>query len=558
MTGEAADPPSRELLRENETLRRQLAECQETMEAIRGGEVDALVVTRGGTNRVFTLEGVDRPYRLFVEEMQQGAVTLDPDGAVLYCNAWFAHLLQRHGDELPGSNFEDHVAPASRPAWRGLRGQAERGRAAGEVALQRRDGSLLPTFVAVSALRGGQEENFALVVADLTEQKQFERLVVAERELQEASRGKDHFLALLGHELRNPLAAIRNAVALQKQVRQAGGGEAVLVQAGAILERQVLQMVRLVDDLLEVSRLVNGKVALRLGDLDLAAVVRSVVTDQHPLLEARGLEVELRVPDRPMPAFGDAARIGQILANLLTNATKFTEPGGRVTIALERDAQGSAALTVRDTGQGIDPDLLDHLFEPFVQAPAALEHTRGGLGLGLALSRSLAELHGGRIRAHSPGLGQGAEFTVVLPILADGAGGEAPAEVASVGARPLRILVVEDNLDAAETLRMLLDCHGHDVRVAHSGRMGLASAEARPPEVVLCDIGLPGDLDGYGVAAALRRMPKARDAHLVAMTGFTGEEASRRALAAGFDRHLAKPADPDALLRMLAELGGRG
>ena len=420
------DSPSSPLWRENETLRRQLAEANETLEAIRSGEVDAVVVRQGSTNQVFTLDGAERPYRMFVEEMQQGAVTLGQGGTILYCNHRFAEMLHGQPAHLAGTPFETHVAPASREGWRALLQETGYGRAAGELALQRQDGSSLPTFIAASPMPSTAGASLAVVVADLTEQKHFERLKVAEQQLREllaaagqASRAKDRFLAVLGHELRNPLGPIRNSAMLLKL---AGPADPVVQGARAVIERQVGQMTRLIDDLLDVSRIASGKIILRKEELDLTRLVSEVVADQRPLLEAAGLELQW-IACGELPAFGDPVRIAQIVGNLLHNANKFTDPGGRVTVRLERGGPDDAVIAVTDTGIGIDPDSLDHLFDPLMQVEQSVGRAQGGLGLGLTLVKGLVELHGGHIHAHSAGLGQGAEFIVSLPIALDRAAG---------------------------------------------------------------------------------------------------------------------------------------
>jgi signal transduction histidine kinase/ActR/RegA family two-component response regulator len=550
------DPTS--LARDNEALRRQLAEAQATLDAIGSGEVDAVVIRQGQLNQVFTLDGAERPYRVFVDAMQQGAVTLGQGGTVLYCNQRFAHLLQIPLWDLTGSRFEEHLATSSRAAWSALLGEAVQGRAAGEVVLQRGDGSLLPAFAALSVLPSPEGQSYAVVVSDLTEQKQFERLVAAERQLQEAARAKDHFIAMLGHELRNPLAPIRHAMALLKELSPDPPGPEGLParRARGILERQVVQLTRLVDDLLDVARMANGKITLRCEELDLAAVVGAVVSDQRPLLEAHGLEVRFRLPERAMPAFADGVRVAQIVTNLLANAAKFTDAGGRVEVGLDLTADGHVAITVQDSGVGMDPTLLEHLFEPFFQARQDFDRSSGGLGLGLALAKGLVDLHGGEIRARSGGPGQGSTLTVSLPVRVPGSapGGGAPQAVAPPPPRTRRILIIEDNLDAAVVLKMLLDFLGHSVTMAHTGPEGLAQARLGHPEVILCDIGLPGGMDGYAVAAAVRKQPDLDGTCLIAMTGFSQEEDLRRAFEAGFDCHLPKPADPEALARLLVSI----
>lgn len=374
------------------------------------------------------------------------------------------------------------------------------------------------------------------------------------RERQEESRRKDEFLAVLAHELRNPLTAVKNALAVLGRVPP--GGE----QAGrarAILDRQASHLVRLVDDLLDVSRVASGKIRLQRAPVDLAETVRAAVQDVRPMYEGKGLGLELAPPAGPAWVDGDATRLSQVVTNLLFNACKFTESGGRVAVALGVD-QGRVWLRVRDDGAGLDRAMLSRLFQPFVQADATLHRTAGGLGLGLALARSIAELHGGAIRAESDGPGHGATFTVELPLLPGEAPAARPAEVVAP-VRPVRVLVIEDNEDSAAGLREFLELHGHEVSVACDGPAGLEAVRTWAPDVVFCDVGLPG-LDGYEVARRLRA--EGSRARLIALTGYARAADIERAHQAGFDDHLAKPADLERLASSLATVvawraGGR-
>jgi PAS domain S-box-containing protein len=369
------------------------------------------------------------------------------------------------------------------------------------------------------------------------------------RELRDADRRKDEFLAMLAHELRNPLAPIRNAVQVLKML---GGpqprGEAV----HDIIERQVTHLVRLVDDLLDVSRITRGQVLLRKERLDLVPLVGAAAEDRRPLLEGTGLRLAMELPDHPLWVEGDPTRLAQVVGNLLHNAHKFTDAGGLVTVRLRADGD-RGVLTVRDTGIGMEAEMLRRLFEPFSQADRSIDRSRGGLGLGLALVKGLAELHGGTVGADSDGPGHGSAFTVTLPLVPE------PESEGTAPDRPrrgksLRILIVEDNHDAAESLRLLLQMSGHEVEVAHTGAAALEAARKQRPDVVLCDIGLPGSLDGHAVARALRADPEQTAAVLIALSGYGQEEDQRQARQAGFDRHLTKPVDPLTLTRLLETL----
>jgi PAS domain S-box-containing protein len=367
-----------------------------------------------------------------------------------------------------------------------------------------------------------------------------------EASLREGSRRKDEFIALLAHELRNPLAPIGHALDILRR----HADRLHVARATDVIDRQVVQLTRLVDDLLDVSRITRGKIRIRRERLDLGAVVGALLEDHRPLFAAAGLRLEGALPDRPLWVDGDPARLTQMIDNLLQNARKFTDRGGAVTVAAEATPDGSAAVRVRDTGIGMDPASVDAMFDAFAQGDTTLAHSRGGLGLGLTLVRALAELHGGSVAGASAGPGRGSEFVVRLPVAAPPVE-EVPAPAAGPAPRR-RVLVVDDNQDAADTLAELLRLEGHEVRTAGDGRAALEEARRFLPEVAFCDIGLPGDLDGYALGRALRAEPGLEDALLVAMTGYATEDDRRRAREAGFDLHFAKPARIDAIAEALA------
>ncbi|WP_437284141.1 ATP-binding protein [Sorangium sp. So ce406] len=374
--------------------------------------------------------------------------------------------------------------------------------------------------------------------------------------LREADRRKDEFLAMLAHELRNPLAPLLNAVEL---LRIAGPATPVVERARAIMDRQIGHMTRLVDDLLDISRISRGKIALSAERLDLVELARAAALDYRPLLDARGVRFELALPAEPVWLRADATRLTQAIGNLLQNASKFTDGGGLVRLSVVPDrGRGVVSVEVADTGIGIDPAILERIFEPFTQADRSLARSRGGLGLGLALVKGVVELHGGAVRAASAGVGRGAQIAITLP-LADVAAPRAaearrPGVAAASAGRARRILIIEDNHDAADSLRMLLERRGHAVSVAHSGADGVAAARDAPPDVILCDIGLPGDMNGYGVARALRGESATRATLMVALTGYGQDDDRRLAHAAGFDAHLTKPVTQAMLERLLADI----
>lgn len=377
----------------------------------------------------------------------------------------------------------------------------------------------------------------------------------AREALQEASRQKDQFLAMLAHELRNPLAPILTATELLKLLVPEGGKEAA---ACAVIARQSQHLTRLVDDLLDMSRVTQGKIRLKLEPVDLATAIHRAVESVRPMVAARGQHLDLALPSETLQVRGDLTRLTQMAGNLLTNAAKFTPQGGHIRLALTREGP-EAVLRVIDDGVGIPADLLPHVFDLFRQGDSSLDRSQGGLGIGLTLVRRLAELHGGRVEAHSKGTGQGSEFILRLPALpaasaaADPGAPERPAAPAPGQAVPRRLLIVEDNTDAADMMASVLAHEGLDVRVTHDGAAALEVARAFRPQVVLCDIGLP-QMDGYEVARRLRGGPGAEGMTLVALTGYGQEEDRRRAREAGFAHHLIKPVAMDRLRSLVDAL----
>ena len=361
------------------------------------------------------------------------------------------------------------------------------------------------------------------------------------QELKQASRRKDEFLATLSHELRNPLAPIRTAIELlddpDRRMRD---------HARAILARQVAHMIRLVDDLLDLSRINQGSIELQKRPLELGEVLATAVETSRPHITAGGHDLDTALPAAPIMVEGDPVRLAQVVANLLNNAARYTQRGGHIRLDACEEA-GSAVVSVSDNGSGISPQALPYVFESFERAGGELRRAEGGLGIGLSLSRRLVELHGGSIQARSEGLGRGALFTVRLPLLAaQGAGASGQPPAFGPQARRRDVLVVDDNVDAAMTLGLLLQQLGHDVRLAHDGPAALEAAHRSPPEIVLLDIGLP-NIDGYGVAERLRRDRLFDHTRIVAITGYGQEEDRERSRNAGFDEHLLKPIAPDAL-----------
>ncbi|MCE3261855.1 MAG: hypothetical protein K0R43_934 [Pseudoduganella sp.] len=369
----------------------------------------------------------------------------------------------------------------------------------------------------------------------------------AERALLLADRRKDEFLATLAHELRNPLAPIRTGLDI---MRINANDQAACERARTIMERQLKQMVRLVDDLLDVSRINTGKLTIRREQIRLQDVVNDALELARPFIVAQGHRLDVQLPPAPLYLVGDATRLAQVLSNLLHNAAKYTARGGTIVLAAQAEA-GRLLLCVRDNGIGIAPALLDEIFEMFIQADTSLERTTAGLGVGLSLARKLVELHGGSIRAESAGIGQGSTFTVTLPLLAGPATEPAQRAEATAQAHLYRILLADDNEDFVNGIGGLLRSLGHQVRICHDGVQALAAAEAFAPDVAFLDIGLP-QLNGYELARALKRLPALRHTVLVAVTGWGQQKDRERAFEAGFHHHLVKPVSIDQLQEILA------
>ncbi|HVR12117.1 MAG TPA: ATP-binding protein, partial [Thermoanaerobaculia bacterium] len=399
----------------------------------------------------------------------------------------------------------------------------------------------------------------ALLRRELRRDRKLRRLErqVAERtlDLDRADHEREQLLAMLAHELRNPLSTVSIALSV---LRLRGGEretDASWRRALDAAEREVFHQAALVDDLLEASRATRGEIALYREPLDLARLVREVVDAYRDEMHDAGLVLDVQLAADPLPVLGDRLRLRQSLAHLLQNALKFSLPGGRVRVRLRRTSGDRAEISVRDSGVGISPELLPHVFEVFTQADHTLDRAKGGLGLGLAVVKGVIERHGGEVQARSEGeTGKGAELKLLLPLdvtaeLDEPAPGAGHAAGEAVAAR--RVLVVEDNIDTAETLRDLLELSGFEVELAGSGGDGVAAARRFHPDVVLCDLGLPG-MNGYEVANALRRDPATAPARLIALTGYGGDEDRRRSREAGFDIHLTKPVDPGVLRRLLS------
>ena len=393
----------------------------------------------------------------------------------------------------------------------------------------------------------GMPEQLLAVSRDVTEQRR------GEEALKEAARRKDEFLAMLSHELRNPLAPLRNAIQI---LRLQDSKEPDLLAVREMIERQVMHLVRLVDDLLDVSRVSRGKIQLRKESLELAVAVRQAEEMTRAMLNVRRHELSVTLPEEPVLVEGDIARLTQVISNLLDNAAKYTDEGGKVWLSLEKESD-KAVLRVRDTGRGLDPETMKDVFDLFYQADRNLDRADGGLGIGLSLVKSLVQMHGGTVEARSAGRGKGSEFVVRLPCLPS-TPPEKPVDSFEPPATPgrrVRILVVDDNRDSAVSMALLLQLEGHEVLTAHDGNTALEISLRERPDFVLLDIGLPG-LNGYQACQAMRA-GGLKDALIVAMTGYGQEEDRRRSQEAGFNAHQVKPVDLQAIRDLLVQWTGR-
>jgi PAS domain S-box-containing protein len=657
-------------------LQARLAEVEEALRAIRSGDVDAVVIENPAGVQVYTLEGADRPYRALIEQMQEGAITLERGGMILYCNRSFAEVIGCSMDAVVGGSFVALVAPASRSAVTVL---LETGKGRGEFLLQAAGDTEVPVYLSASIVSADGVDRLCLVVTDLRQQKRNEEIVAAGQlarsilehateavavcdaharitdvnaaaaklggagavgrrfaeafplqmahsaqrpdlapalfdartavsaaftgqvvnglevvldgsdgsarqlllgagplygpggltvgavitltevtdlrralqreqalriEAETADKAKDEFLALLGHELRNPLGVARSAVAALDVV---GSQDTEAVRLRAMMTRQVDRLARLVGDLLDVARVTAGKIVLDLAPVDVSEMAAR--TCQSAEVAARAAGHDLVCAGTPVTVYGDAVRLEQVVVNLLDNAVKYTPAGGHIRLSVERHGD-DAVLSVTDSGVGITAEVLPKIFDLFAQADTSLDRARGGLGIGLTLVRRLVTMHGGTVTAESEGRGRGSRFVVRLPVTAAGAPG-GTAAVPPAAAVPRCIVVVEDNEDAREALRLLLELEGHTVSAEPDGDRGLERILERRPDIALIDIGLPR-LDGYEVARRVRLSEGARHVFLVALTGYGQPGDVARAVAAGFDTHLLKPVDPDQLARVIA------
>jgi PAS domain S-box-containing protein len=535
------------------------------------GQVRGMVVMVHDVSEIRAAERAFRRSEHMLERSQSTAhvgsfevALADSDGVREGVVSWSDETFRLFGHE-PGSfpithaSFFEFIHPEDRERVRANSPRKiERGEACeNEFRIVRPDGSVrfMHTWTSFDAAADGRPIRMVGTCQDITERKR------NEEELREADRRKDEFLAMLSHELRNPMAPILSAIEIIEQT--APDQEAVRSAYQAVIARQVQHMKRLLDDLLDVSRVSQGKIQLRKQRVELATLLLQAVEVSRPMMMEKRQQLTMTLAQQPMPLDVDPTRVVQVFANLVNNATKFTDAGGHITIASAVE-NGEAIVKVRDDGAGMSADLIERAFDLFVQETRSFDRAQGGLGIGLTLVRTLVKMHGGSVRASSAGPGRGSEFVVRLPLAARAglpatrpalATPPAPSLIGLAPGGPLRVLVVDDNVDAAAAMKFVLEMGGHRVTVAHDGPGALAAAAAGTPELVLLDIGLPG-MDGYAVAARLRQAGHDRTA-LVAITGYGQDEDLRRSRAAGFDRHLVKPVDSASLRNLIADVSQR-
>ena len=492
-------------------------------------------------------------YRL-LEALPAGAYTCDPDGLITYYNAHALALwgrapkLNDPSDRFCGS-FKlfaaDGSAIAHDDCWMAMALRSEQEFNGHEIVIERPDGQRRTVLAHANPMRDGSGKVLGAVnvLVDITDRKR------AEDALKTVDQSKNEFLAILAHELRNPLAPIRNAVQILDREAALGPESQWAVSA---IERQVRQMARLIDDLVDVARITSNRLELRKERVDLGTVLRSAVETSGALLKAGGQEFTVVLPDAPIHLEADPIRLAQAVTNLLNNATKYTERAGRIWLIAER-TDAHAIITVRDTGVGIPAAVLPHVFEMFNQGDQTRGRALGGLGIGLTLVKRLVEMHGGTVSAESGGQDLGSTFTIRLPVVAGASQDAQPQSDGSGRINPpaLRMLIVDDNRDAADSLGMLLRTIGNEIRTAYDGLEALQVAGEFRPEVVLLDIGLP-KIDGHEVAQRIRREPWGARVCLIAVTGWSDEADRARSRAAGFDHHLVKPLDTAHLAQLLS------
>lgn len=505
---------------------------------------------------------LDERFDLLAADATEYAIFLiQQDGRLICWNPGAERLFGYQSSEILGQHFSRFFSPedirSGQPEHE-LKTASDEGRIDSVRWQIRKDGSGFWCRATLTPLQDEHKQlrSFARVMHDLTDSRAQEAQRKRADDLADANRDKEEFMALLSHELRNPLAPILNALGILRQMKT---NDPIIEQAGNIINRQVTQMVRLVDDLLDISRITKGKLRLTKELVELRVVVNRASETVRSLMDARKHDFSVSLPIRPIWVEADPARLEQIVVNLLNNAAKYTEAGGLIRMSVQQDGS-EAVIRVRDNGVGIAAEMLPQVFELFTQVDGTLGHSYGGLGIGLALVRTLVEMQDGRVQAQSGGLGKGSEFTVKLPVAACVSEQQANTVLrpGKISEHPLRILVVEDDVDSGDSLSLLLRLHGHEAQVARTGPTALEMASILRPDLVLLDIGLPG-MDGYQVAQRLRENPELKGVVLCALTGYTLSEAdAERQQQTGFDHHFIKPVSLDSLLELFATVVPRG
>jgi PAS domain S-box-containing protein len=503
-------------------------------------------------NAEIALRNSEIRFRRLFETAKDGILILESNtGKITEANPFISELLGFPTDELLGKElwqiglFQD--IEASRAAFRQLQ---EKGYIRyHNLPLVTKAGQRVEVEFVSNLYRVDHQPVIQCNIRDNTEHQQLERAQARAEALVELHRRKDEFLAMLSHELRNPLSAITNAV----EILDRQNDEPTQQKARTIIRRQVGHLVVLVNDLLEVTRVLSGRIQLHQEELDLRGIVQRALETTRDLFEQRKHELNVTLPEEPVWLMGDALRLEEVIVNLLNNAAKYTPEGGHVSLSLNKEGE-DAVVRVKDTGVGIGPDLLPQVFDLFTQAKRTLDRSQGGLGVGLTVVQKLVEMHGGTTEAHSSGLGQGSEFIVRLPILLSPLRRDtvSSAERAQ-STQAWRVLVVDDNVDSADSIASLLESSGHDVKVAYSAEKALEMATDYQPEIMLLDIGLP-EMDGYEVAKRLRQNPQLKDLRLIALTGYGQDSDRQRSREAGFDAHVVKPVDWRNLSELLESL----
>jgi PAS domain S-box-containing protein len=529
----------------------ELSEAEQTLEAIREGQVDAVVVEGSRGPQVYSLEGPDRPFRTFVESMHQGAITLDADDTILYSNAFFAETLGVRLESVIGARLTSFVSPKDQELYRSLQKDSVRAKASARVSLLSGEGEVA-VRLSFNPLPGSDPPTCCVVVADLRDEERVRKEQVAREAAEAASLAKDQFLMLLSHELRAPLQSILGWA----QILQRSGLSAPDFERGIdAIERNARAQAHLVSDLLDMSRITSGKLHFEKRPVDIHEVVESAIASIRPSAKGRTLRHETSIEPGATMVPGDPDRLQQIIWNLLSNAVKFTADDGEIRVATRVEAS-SVVIVVEDDGQGISPEFLPRLFDLFQQAETPTNRSGGGLGLGTAIVKQLTELHGGSVSSESDGIGQGSRFTVRLPVIS----GDSVTRASSRVKTPAQsmegrcVLVVDDDADTRDVIARGLEAHGAKVFLASESEEAMRMVAIVHPDILVADIAMPRG-NGYELIRELRlrgfgegRLPA------IAVSAFAGSDDEKRALDAGFQVHVSKPIEVDELSAIASEL----